>query len=342
MKLQNGFGSVHKVSGNRRNPWRVRVPNGYKDNGTPLYEELGYYKSYAIGMEVLIEYHKNPSLIKNKNITFNEVYDLFWSEKEKDLKNTRSYTSAFKNCKQLHNLNFNDIRLFNLQEAVDALGDKNSAKRKLRTLFNQMYDFAIANDISEKKYSEYIKLDDTPASEIHQPFTQNEKEKLWELLDVIPYIDVILIYIYTGFRPSELLDIECDNGVNLKDRYLQGGSKTKAGKNRIVPIHHRIYPVIEKWYNKGNKYLITNTKGRKMTYDNWKRIFINIMNSVNELNNTHLPHDTRHTLATDLDNLGANQVARQRILGHASKNITDKVYTHKDIEELRKAIELLP
>ena len=32
MRLPNGFGSVHKLPGNRRNPYRVRITIGWKIN----------------------------------------------------------------------------------------------------------------------------------------------------------------------------------------------------------------------------------------------------------------------------------------------------------------------
>lgn len=42
-----------------------------------------------------------------------------------------------------------------------------------------------------------------------------------------------------------------------------------------------------------------------------------------------------------MDNAGANKVSIQRIMGHASKDVTDKIYTHKYIEEVIKAIDLI-
>lgn len=42
-----------------------------------------------------------------------------------------------------------------------------------------------------------------------------------------------------------------------------------------------------------------------------------------------------------MDNAGANKLCNKRIIGHASADITDNVYTHKDIEELKKAIDLI-
>lgn len=55
----------------------------------------------------------------------------------------------------------------------------------------------------------------------------------------------------------------------------------------------------------------------------------------------HTTHDCRHTCATLLDNFGANPNAIRRILGHAGGDVTDRVYTHKAIRQLRKAINLI-
>lgn len=62
---------------------------------------------------------------------------------------------------------------------------------------------------------------------------------------------------------------------------------------------------------------------------------------MSDLSMNHLPHDARHTFATLLDNAGANKVTIKRLIGHASKDLVDRVYTHKNLEELRKAIALI-
>lgn len=53
----------------------------------------------------------------------------------------------------------------------------------------------------------------------------------------------------------------------------------------------------------------------------------------------HTPHDCRHTCNTLMDNAGVNRIARYKIMGHAGKDINEKVYSHKDLEELRKELE---
>lgn len=42
-----------------------------------------------------------------------------------------------------------------------------------------------------------------------------------------------------------------------------------------------------------------------------------------------------------LDDVSANCNAKRLLLGHASSNVTDGVYTHKSLRQLRKAIEML-
>ena len=53
----------------------------------------------------------------------------------------------------------------------------------------------------------------------------------------------------------------------------------------------------------------------------------------------HTIHETRHTCATLLDSAEANDMAIKRILGHAGQGVTKKVYIHKTVEDLLKAID---
>lgn len=49
----------------------------------------------------------------------------------------------------------------------------------------------------------------------------------------------------------------------------------------------------------------------------------------------------RHAFSSLMDSAGANKLCIKRIIGHASPDITDSVYTHKTIEELIEAIDLI-
>ncbi|MGG4180541.1 MULTISPECIES: tyrosine-type recombinase/integrase [Virgibacillus] len=144
--------------------------------------------------------------------------------------------------------------------------------------------------------------------------------------------------IYTGLRPGDLVEVKNEN-IHLDKRYFRGGFKTEAGTNRVIPIHKKIHSLIEARMDPKKEYLVINHENNKMScyvyyHEKWKKI-------MEQLEMDHKPHDCRHTFATLMDNAGANKLSIKRIMGHASKDITDKVYTHKDIEQLLIAIDTL-
>lgn len=341
MKLENKYGSVHKVSGNRRKPFRVRVTIGWTEDRKQIYKELGYVESYPAGMRLLDLYHSNPYLIDNEKVTFEEVY-VKWSEKKYSkisISAINGYKAAFKYCDDILKIPFKDLKLNTLQAVVNKADGKLATQKKIKGLMDLMYDFALANDIVEKKYSDYIELGEQNKKIIRTPFSEEEINILWDNVNTVKFIDTVLILIYTGLRINELLSIKKEN-VFLDKNYMVGGSKTDAGKDRIIPIHHRIKPLIEKWYSDSNSdYLIHNTINKKLEYKNYlSRNWSDIMNT---LGFEHKPHDTRHTFATRMDDAGANKLCRKIIMGHAIEDITDKVYTHKTLEKLIEAVELL-
>jgi len=85
--------------------------------------------------------------------------------------------------------------------------------------------------------------------------------------------------------------------------------------------------------------MIVNNDNKQMSYFTYYDCKFKLI--MEQLQLEHKPHDCRHTFATLMDNAGANKLSIKRIMGHASSDITDKVYTHKDIEELKKAIDLI-
>lgn len=196
-------------------------------------------------------------------------------------------------------------------------------------------------DISSKNYAQFLQVevevdDEDEPEEIHAPFTSEELDLLWSKVNEIEGIDTILIMAYSGLRPSELLQIETEK-VDVDKRIMRGGIKSSAGKNRIVPINKKILPLIVKRITEGNKYLITLDQ-KKISYAAYRK---NIWNPIMaKLNLDHLPHDGRHTCGTFLDNLGANRTAVKKIPGHSTKKDVTNTYTHKDIEQLLKAIDL--
>ena len=116
-----------------------------------------------------------------------------------------------------------------------------------------------------------------------------------------------------------------------------GGIKTAASKNRLIPIADKILPFISEMYNPDNEYLLMR-KGKPLYYEKFKYIFWKHNAILNSLPTKHLPHDGRHTCATMMDDVEVPLKIRQLILGHTSKDITNRVYTHKTLQQLIDAI----
>lgn len=153
-----------------------------------------------------------------------------------------------------------------------------------------------------------------------------------------PWATAVLMMCYAGTRPSEFLRIK-KSDVKLKSRiFTIGKSKTAAGENRIIPISLKTLPYFEAWMAKPGATLITDDDGNSVNYNRFARRFRKVMIATNC---KHTPHECRHTTATNFNNKGVNQTSVKRILGHADKDVTTGVYTHKDIRQLKKAVDAL-
>lgn len=340
MRNPNGYGSIYKLSGKRRRPFIVRKTIGWTDDGKQIFgKPLGYFETRPLAIKFLADYNENPYDVSS-NITFAELYEKLMNRKTSKISdsNVKGYKMAFNISEPLHDLKFAEMRTDHMQKVIDTCERSYESIKKMKTLYNQLYDYAMEHDIVKKKYSEYITMPEKVKSEKHRPFTKEEISALWDNVGKIDHVDTVLILIYTGFRIGELILIK-NTDINMEEEYIKGGIKTVAGKDRIVPINKKILPLVKSRYEQGHEYFIVNAFKEKMKYENFYREKWPAIMDI--LSTEHLPHDCRHTCATLLDNAGANKLSIKRILGHASQDITDNVYTHKDIEELRKAINLI-
>ena len=145
------------------------------------------------------------------------------------------------------------------------------------------------------------------------------------------------ILLYSGWRISEFLNLKPED-IDLKEGTMKGGTKTKAGKNRIVPIHPKIRPLIERRLAEGGPRLISYN-GKVCNQTQYRIFWADIMKAL-KLN--HTPHECRHTFETKLDSAGANRKCIDLLMGHVSKDTGNRVYNHKTLDELKATVELIP
>ena len=291
-----------------------------------VYSVLGYYSTYDEAIDAL-----NNS---RQSLSLHQVYDMWLPSHAKSVSSNtlNNYGSAFTHLVSIHNVAMSDISYLQLQSIIDNMlniGLSYSSCKKVRTLISQLFDYAIINGWCTTNYAKFLNLGHNKPVRPHKPFTTQAINRLWRLES--PLHDIPLILLYTGMRSSELINLKARD-INRKQRTIKiTSAKTKSGI-RTIPIHDRIWPIIERRLH--TVYIIQECR----TYSSLSREFDKAMKAINA---KHTSHDCRHTFATRLDNEGANYNAKRLLLGHASGNVTDGVYTHKSLGQLRKAIRLL-
>ena len=335
-KLPNGFGSIKKLSGNRSRPFAAYPPTKeFNLNGSPVTQPaIGYYEDWHKAFDALREYSANPYDLAHENITFSELFDLYFKVKYIDNKKKKfskasaaSTKVAFKNCSALHSRKFKDLRKYDLQNIVDSCPLKHSILELIVTLFKQMYKFAKENDITDKDYSEFVRINIPDDDESGEPFTQEELSILWNN-NQDKTVQFILVMVYSGFRIKAFETIE----INKNEQYFKGGVKTKAGKNRIVPIHSSIFS-----YALAFQPLNFNasTFREKSFYPALQQLGIDKTIS----GKRHTPHDCRHTFSWLCDKYKIDELSKHLLMGHSLGGDVEKsVYGHRTIEELRTEI----
>ena len=331
MKNPNGYGTVTKLSGNRRKPWIVK--EGISGRQKPI----GYTATKEEGMILLAQYNNDPWDIEADKITLQELFDI-WEEKKAvklGISNRCALKSAYKHCSKLGKVKYKQIKSYQMQDCIDSCGCGYSTQGAIKNLWGHLDRFALELDIISKRYSDLLTSDPIPET-TKEIFTDEEVSRLWENQN-FPWVDSILFFLYTGFRISEMIDLRIET-VNLQEWTLTGGTKTAAGKNRLIPIHSKIQSIVQKRFKQSKSGYLFEYNGKKLNQTQYREFWAAVMEA---LKMDHTPHECRHTFRSRLDSAGANKVCIDRLMGHKSKGTGERVYTHKNIEELRLNIELI-
>ena len=362
MKLPNGYGSITKLSGKRRNPWRARKTAGWEIDETTKksrqkYINIGYFATKQDALQALAAYNENPYDLNANKITFAEVYEK-WSEKkfaEISSSNINGYKASYKLCEDIYNMKFADLKLAHLQAVVNKSGKAYPTLKKLKVLLNQLFDYAVMHEIitKDKNIVEYVSIGKEEKSTKHYRFTDAEIETLWRWSNGNEYVGLILMLIYSGVRPGEMFNLK-SSLVDLDEGFFTIEKGKTVNATRKVPIHDKTMPFFKHWKNKGTEYLVTNISGCKFPFDTnhssyadvyWSPVLrdIGILSYTNYKGEAaeHLPDDTRHTFTTMWKEKKLDEAMRRKIQGHSGKGIGEIVYTHFELEKLREELNML-
>lgn len=369
-RLPSGFGTIRYIGADRRNCYAVHPPSTidaighvnrpaaicYVDDWIKGFTVLTAYKAgtYTPGMEKRLEVANTSdvdvlvqriiadySMIKGveekhpetKELTFSEMYEKFikWKFEENKSKEfsdglKRGLRSGYKHCLPLHDRIFANLKYQDFQDTVNNSGLKYGMKRWMVTLIKQMSKYALMYEYIDTDKSVHLCINQADDSEHGIPFTDDDLNVLWKNKNDRT-AEFILIMCYSGYRVEAFQTLE----VNLEKKYFLGGVKTDSGKNRMVPIHSSIFDMVKRRIDRDGKILtVKQDSVRKHMYRFLESVGIE----------KHTPHDCRHTFSALCEKYGVNENDRKRMLGHSFGNdITNAVYGHRTIEDLRSEIE---
>lgn len=329
-KRANGSGTIYKMTGNRAKPWAAKRNNVF----------LGTYKTYAAAQKAL-ERTTDADINDKYNLTFSQVYEQ-WKPvhtREVSKKQMECYAVAYKHSADLHDLKFRTLRKSDFQSVIlklEAAGKSKSTCEKALQLFGQLSKWAMDECIINQNYSQNVTTTAQNKS-TRRPFTAEQISAIKK--SKLPAADIVLILIASGARPNEIFNAEVEN---CHDNYFIGGSKTEAGKNRVIPVCPIGLPAYKALFakakEKGYSRLIDAYDGNHTVSNFTKRDFRELMDELGVEGMT--TYNCRHTFITLAVTAGVSQAQLMKIVGHVDKKTTDH-YTHMDASALVTAVSAI-
>lgn len=211
-----------------------------------------------------------------------------------------------------------------------------SKLNKIKSLISSMYKVLMKHKVIEVNHAQFISLRGAKDGDI-PAFPEKDIDTLFKN-DKDRIAKSSLILAYTGFRISEFLNLE-KKYIDLDRGIIIGGSKTEAGKDRIVIIHSKIKKYIEYFYNEfPDCELLFSRNGERVTGSYYREYYHQPLIKKLGLSNLN-PHSFRHTAASKMRMAGVDDKALMEIIGHSDIKFTDKKYVDVDIEYLRQQME---
>lgn len=331
----NGQGTAYK----RGKTWTARVVLGYRIvNGKP--SAICRYKSgFKTKTEALAFC---PQLMamgeRPQRITFAQLYAEWEAAYTPRIKpgTMVGYQAAYLHFSDIHNRQFDSIMPADLQACLDACPRGRRTKEVMKSLASLLYKHAMHNEIVDKNRAQTL-YTGNEAKLAREPFTFEEVDRLWQVLDTEPYAGYVLFLCYTGFRPGELLALR-KSSYDPATGCLVGGGKTKAGTDRPVPVSPKIRPILERQLALDSEYLFPRLKDMQRLTDDYFRdaCFNPLMDRMGITN--RLPYSCRHTFANLLKQVTGSDTDKAALMGHANAIMT-KYYQEADLSSLRKIVE---
>ena len=308
---------------------------------------------------------RKGTLSSNEKATFGDVADKWLYLKmgqlgEKGARQYKHYQSIVNNQLQpLQHRKVKDLKQVDLDMILSEYAQKGKSKKTLiyiKQTASQVMEYAVDNDLVFRNVFAKVKIPDAPVTE-RQPLTDEQIRLVTENWQDHRAGIGALIMLYCGLRRGELIPLTWAD-IDLQEKTIfinksvstssniftvKQGAKTAAGC-RVVDIPDFIIPALKLAKELSNSFLVfPDAEGDMLTNQGYERLWESYMHYLNikaggrdrSRSNPKIvalepftAHQLRHTYATMLYDVGVDLKNAQRLLGHASLDMTLKIYTH--------------
>ena len=251
-----------------------------------------------------------------------------------------NYYHAKKRLEELFFVPINTLTIEDLQSVINKKTDSHYPARDMKTVLSHLYKRAIAQQDVSINLSNYIELPATEEAE-QIPFSKAEQKALWKLYsENDDFVHFILLMIYTGMMPGELLKMY-KGWIDLQNqRIIGGGIKTKKRKETPIILPDIIIPVLEKIMKLSSTDKLVNVSAKtfyKKYYECLERAAYKDEKGDMITCRPLRPYSCRHTTGTALGTSEIPVAVMQKIMRH-SKITTTQRYIHVDTDIMLNAV----
>lgn len=343
----NGTGTAVK----RGKTWTAVVVVGWKPSEdrthkVPVYRTKGGFQTKKDALNYCSVLLHGPE--KKKQIRLHELYDLWETAYAPRIvpSTMDCYKYAYQHFSPLHLWFVGDITATDLQTCMDACPSGKRTHQNMKCVAGLLWAYAIDSGYITQDVTNNLYVGKGQSVQ-RDPLTEKEVDVIRGAIGKIRYAEYVYALCFLGFRPTEFLSLKKEHYRIIEGvECLVNGSKTEAGKDRIVIIPPQILDLVrERLYIPGTDLLfpqyrfnrktlpeLTDFKQMNHEYFN-KHIFKPMMQSLGIAENK-TPYAARHTYSDKLKRAAGDDKTKAGLMGHTDYAFTRSHYQSTDMDDL--------
>ena len=343
------------------------MPKKYKYKKSFTYEGQRYYvradnlKDIPAKMAAKIEHLKRTRTIVSGDMSLRSwaqrCIDTYKAELTGDSK--RKYENRMENgiLKHLGSRPLKKITPIECQKVMNLQSGK--SRTQVNEIFYTMrflFKMAFQNHLIEADPTEYLQKPKAGQSQNRRALTSRERMFVIKVGSKDRRFYLFLLMLFCGCRPAEASECK-GSDIAIMSGYPVLHIRGKKTKNadRYVPVPDEFYKIIKDTPKK--EYIAAFDGGRKIEYGSRHSVWKLFWNEVNrqmgcETKRGKLlepypfpkdlsPYCLRHEYCTDLARKGIDVRVAQKLMGHATIQMTANIYTNLDNDDILTAAKVL-